>query len=261
MPVSVLITLRHDPRSEPPPVHTNDATHAILAGWFARAGLSDRVDPPATGDPRPFTVSPLLLGGGGLWRIRITLLDDTLLPALRAVWHDEDPAKRESARRVRVVASEFAFSRDPEIGVASYLQLTNASRRVASMTLVFETPTSFRHAGSNLPLPDPVLVFSSYRARWNAFAPAEHRIAPDWNEWLTKSVGISRMDIHTERVVTGHSSEQVGFTGRVKYDVVVPDKAGTGPAIWNTLGRYAEFCATGHRTARGMGQTSLAAAY
>lgn len=257
MPVSVLIALRHDPRSLSPPTHTNEATHAVAVEWLALAGHNKNAGAAALGDSQPYTVSPLLPSRDGVWRLRMTLLDDELWPALRAVWHAEDKAKREAARRVRVVTSEFAFSRDPDVRIVSYSHLARAARRVTSMTFEFETPTSFRHAGASLPLPDPILVFSSHRARWNTFAPAEHKIAPEWNEWLTKSVGISRMGIQTERVETGHLSEQIGFMGRVKYDVVPPVQAGAGPLIWSALGQYAEYCGTGHRTTRGMGQTRL----
>lgn len=114
---------------------------------------------------------------------------------------------------------------------------------------------SFRSGGMDYPLPDPELVFDSYRRRWNAFALARLTILDDWLDWLRRSVAVSRFDVHSEpmRLPDGL---QMGCIGKVQYAIVdLADLPNDAVAVLNCLADYAFFCGTGRKTTQGMGQT------
>lgn len=222
------------------------ALHATFFQWLERAdaNLARRVD---TGNgTKPFTVSGLTRDGAHA-AFRITLLDDALYPFLAA-----GMAQR---REVRVLGEVLPFAAEAQVEQRTYQELVERARQEVVVTLRFESPTSFRSNEMHYPFPDAVLVFASYLARWNVFAPEELWVDASWLEWLRRAVAVSRFRLETQ-VVKFKGYEQIGCVGIVQYRIAEPDRS-LGRAIvpFNFLADYAWFCGTGHKTTQGMGQT------
>jgi CRISPR-associated endoribonuclease Cas6 len=243
MPTSLTFTLAT--RDQNLPENCAPAHHATFFQWLERgdAEIARRVH--NEHDPKPYTVSPLIREGDAA-QFRITLLDDALLPALQT-GIAQNPS-------VRIAWATLELADAPRLTRKSYAQIANAAGEMPTITLRFDSPTSFRSHDMHYPLPDPVMVFASYLARWNAFAPELLHISETWLEWLQQSVAVTRFNLES-RVVKFKDFIQVGCVGTVQYSVMrqQPDRGGIAPL--NALASYAEFCGTGHKTTQGMGQT------
>jgi CRISPR-associated endoribonuclease Cas6 len=223
------------------------ALNALLYHWLdaAKPQLATFVHDQA--EPKPFTVSPLLADGDGGYRFRMTLLEDEYGPYVSQGMSKE--------RSVRVGDKVLAIDGEARVEQRTYQAIAEQAGTRPVARLRFESPTAFKTREMHYPLPDPPLVFASYHARWNAFAPPEYRIDEAWREWLAYHVAVSRLEIHTEVLRFGQY-EHIGFVGQVEYTVV--DRQGDplaqrGP--FNALADYATFCGTGHKTTQGLGQT------
>ena len=223
------------------------ALNALLYHWLdaARPELAAFVHDAA--DPKPFTVSPLLESGDGRFRFRMTLLEDEYGPYISQGMLKE--------RSVRVGDKVLVIDGETQVEHRTYQMIAEEAGTRPLARLRFESPTAFKVRDMHYPLPDPLLVFASYHARWNAFAPPDYRIDETWREWLASSVAVSRLEGHTQVLHFGRY-EHIGFVGQAEYLVV--DRQGDplaqrGP--FNALADYAAFCGTGHKTTQGMGQT------
>lgn len=243
MPVSLTFTL--DTRGQSLPENAIPALHATFFQWLERgdAELARRVH--TRDDPKPYTVSPLILAND-VAHFRITLLDDALYAPLARGIADQ--------RAVRVLWASLPFATEPRLEQRTYAQIAQEAREDTNIVLRFESPTSFKSREMHYPLPDPILVFESYRARWNAFAPEPLHIADAWAEWLARAVAVARFEMRTQ-VMPFKDYTQIGFVGMVQYSVIAraPNREGIGPL--NALADYAYFCGTGHKTTQGCGQT------
>ena len=244
MPVSFTFTLAT--RNQNLPENCVPALHATFFQWLecGDAELARCVHDEY--DPKPYTVSPLVVDNERTACFRITLLDDALLPVLQAGINQ--------APQVRIAWATLELADAPRITQRSYAQIANAANENPDIILRFDSPTSFRSHEMHYPLPDPVMVFASYLARWNAFAPEPLRIADTWLEWLQQSVAVTRFEVET-RAVQFKNFSQIGFVGTVQYSVMPHQSDRGGIAPLNALATYAEFCGTGHKTTQGMGQT------
>ncbi|MBD2429316.1 CRISPR-associated endoribonuclease Cas6 [Phormidium sp. FACHB-1136] len=126
-----------------------------------------------------------------------------------------------------------------------------------SLSLTFVSPTSFRRKGHHLPLPWPRNVFHSYLRRWNEFAnrPVDQDAFLDW---VDDHVVFQRHELVSEKIAAGKRGSVTGFTGAVTYGLA--GKAAENPEfeqLFYTLGHYAPYCGTGHKTTFGLGQTRL----
>jgi CRISPR-associated endoribonuclease Cas6 len=228
------------------PDNANVALHATFFKWLEASdkALAQSIHS-ATG-LKPFTVSPLTVTNGRA-EFRIALLDDALYPAIR-----DGMSKRPYAEIVHAV---LPVAGEPRVTHHSYEQLVDRAWEDDIVTLRFESPASSRSNGMHFPLPDPILVFGSYLARWNTFAPPELRVDESWLEWLRQAVAVARFRIDTEEV-RFPDYQQIGCVGLVQYRIVRPDRSlPRAIAPFNFLADYAFFCGTGHMTTRGMGQT------
>jgi CRISPR-associated endoribonuclease Cas6 len=125
----------------------------------------------------------------------------------------------------------------------------------SSLSLSFTSPTSFRRKGHHLPLPWPSNVFHSYLRRWNEFSGQSIDQA-DFLEWVDNYVVIQRHQIQSEKIAAGKRGSVTGFTGAVTYGL--SGRAHEQPEyvqLFYTLGHYAPYCGTGHKTTFGLGQT------
>jgi CRISPR-associated endoribonuclease Cas6 len=224
------------------------ALHALFYQWLAIGDytLSTRVHD--SSGPRPFTVSPLYRVDG-YPTLRLTLLDDALWPALSA--------GISLTPTVEVMGRPLTLPLDGlQIEYRSYADLAAGGQAETRIQVRFLSPTSFRSREMHYPLPDPALVYQSWLARWNEFAPEELRINVALLDIVAAHVAVSRYDLRTEMVDLGRNRKAVGFVGVVQYHIVRAGKIGDE---WvrrlNLLADYATFCGTGHKTAHGMGQT------
>jgi CRISPR-associated endoribonuclease Cas6 len=243
MPASIELPL--DRRlAERLPRNAVPALHANFFRWLEAGdpALARAID--AAEGVKPFTVSPLFMARE--WAsFRVTLLQDGLLDLL------------EHGIRVRPEVNILGQCLPIMIEglsaiVAEYGSLLANAAREAQITLLFRTPMSFRSEGMDYPLPDPELVFDSYRRRWNAFAPADLAIADDWLDWLRRSVAVSRFELRSEPM-RFPDGLQIGCTGKVQFSVIGAGEHALD--VLNCLADYAFFCGTGRKTTQGMGQT------
>ena len=126
-----------------------------------------------------------------------------------------------------------------------------------SLSLTFVSPTSFRRRGHHLPIPWPRNVFHSYLRRWNEFS--NRPVDPDqFLDWVDDAVVFHRHELISEKIAAGKRGSVTGFTGAVTYGLA--GKAAEDPEfrqLFYTLGHYAPYCGTGHKTTFGLGQTRL----
>lgn len=127
----------------------------------------------------------------------------------------------------------------------------------SSLSLSFTSPTSFRRRGHHLPLPWPPNVFHSYLRRWQIFSghPVE---AQAFLTWVEEGVLIRRHRLCSEKVAAGKRGSVTGFTGQVSFGLT--PEAAAHPQfcqVFSSLGHYAPYCGTGHKTPFGLGQTHL----
>jgi CRISPR-associated endoribonuclease Cas6 len=138
----------------------------------------------------------------------------------------------------------------------TYAKLATVEPR-QNLSLTFVSPTSFRRKGHHLPLPWPRNVFHSYLRRWNEFA--NRPVDPDrFLDWVDDHVVFQRHELVSEKIAAGKRGSVTGFTGAVTYGLA--GKAAENPEfeqLFYTLGHYAPYCGTGHKTTFGLGQTRL----
>jgi len=244
--------------------------------------------------PKPFTVSPLLgLGHGRNGRLsvcpgdtpwlRVTLLDPLLFHAFIAYFLR--PANRP---RLRLEPIGFQVTElistpggHPLAGYASLADLrarweaVDAARH-RRIVLEFRSPTVFHlkdgkneadddeaedesPPGSRKPprrmhvLPDPALVFGELAGRWDRLSGEATQAAT--RDEAARYVVVARHDIETHMVDFGGGRKQVGFTGRVAFEVLDKDNE---PLIrrLNRLADLAFYTGVGSKTTMGMGQVS-----
>lgn len=229
------------------------ALHALFYRWLeaAEPRLANFVHDQA--DPKPFTVSPLIEDGDEQFHFRVTLLEDQYWEYVQSGMRTE--------RTLRMGQKILAMTGEPQVEHRSYADLAQSADPQWAVILRFESPMSFKSHEMHYPLPDPTLVFASYRARWNAFAPEPLHVADEWLEWLTNNVAASRFDMRT-RAVNFDRHQQIGCVGVIQYEVMHRGpQAVSQRAPLNALADYAYFCGTGHKTTQGLGQTRRLSQY
>lgn len=195
--------------------------------------------------PRPYTTSWTITDDAETTgRIRITLLDDALWPAM-----EHAIVFRES---LSIKSGRLMVDGDPKIEHISYEVMIQESSDRRHVGLQFDTPTTFRTRELIQPLPDPILVFRGLSVRWNAYAPHELHVTNKWLQWLYESVALIRLELSTGFISFGDATAS-GFVGKVEYQAVTDWLEGCKQL--NTLGDFAYYSGVGIKTALGMGQT------
>lgn|GEM_PF-3177356 len=108
----------------------------------------------------------------------------------------------------------------------------------------FVSPVSFRHTGTDLPLPVPDLILASLARSWRAYADVPLPGDP---------AGVSLVSIRGESVVheLGQAGlARIGFTGEARYCIEV----GRGQKAARALFSLASFAGVGQKAAWGMGR-------
>lgn len=192
-------------------IHSGRLLHGAFLNFIREhdPGLSERLHDPE--EDKPFTVSflrgpferkegALVAVGGRTYRARVTMLE----VALSALVHEHlTPGAvlqiGEAGFEVQAVAR--SGEEDPWAAVSSYKDLYNGLLDVIAdppfkTTLTFESPTTFRSDGANLPLPVPRFVFRNYYEKWNRYAPIF--LGEDLGEAIERSVWLTRYETKTQ---------------------------------------------------------------
>ena len=246
MPYHITLPLLTKPNT-PFPATPHRALQGAFYAWLRAAddhlaGLVHELP-----GPKPFTVAPLHRRDGVLC-FAFTLLDDTLWPPVESTL--------QNGAAVEIANDRWDVAPDGwQVRHCSYPEMVVSSGTDTRFAFHFRSPTSFRSQDMHYPLPDPVLAFQSWLTRWNAFAPEQLRLNVNTLDLVSAHVAVSRHRIET-RAVTFDRFTQVGFVGRVTYQVIkrrlLNDEL---LRRFNVLAGYAPFCGTGHKTTQGMGQT------
>ncbi len=121
----------------------------------------------------------------------------------------------------------------------------------ASVTLTFQTTTSFKQQGKYIIFPDPALIYQSLLRKWNMFAPEPledgmEAVLPYYTVLKEYALQTASFHIHGRRLT--------GFRGSLTYEL-------TGDAMIRRtaamLLAYAAFAGIGIKTALGMGAAAL----
>ena len=143
----------------------------------------------------------------------------------------------------------------PWAGIADYQRLA-AEHLLASgnpanrVTLRFDSPTSFKSGGMQVPIPTPDLVFGSLADRWNRFSPVP--LSDEMREFSRTCVAISRYDLRSAPMPHKGGSFRVGGVGEVTYTALAGDRYWHG--AMQMLADFAKFSGVGVQTTNGMGQ-------
>jgi len=132
---------------------------------------------------------------------------------------------------------------------------SNAHSPSTTLKLSFLSATSFRRKGNHFPLPVPNNLFHSYLRRWNDFS--NQRFDQDaFLEWVEECVLIHRHRLESVKVTAGKKGSVTGFVGAIELGLA--SAASSQPEfeqLFYTLGQFAPYCGTGHKTTFGLGQT------
>jgi CRISPR-associated endoribonuclease Cas6 len=201
-------------------------------------------------------------------KIRFTLLDDALYPLVSQFFLQHIggmPILR--LGRLPLIISKVAVtfeSGEPWAGFARFEDLlAQASEDETAWSVGFATPTVFRSADADLPLPLPRLCFQSWLNSWDEHAPcpffadrAERRRFLE--EVVEGSVSVKFSQIRMaaqEFYFDGHRTREQGFTGSCQFSVRPARTAARHRKILGVLARYSFYAGTGRKTTMGMGVT------
>lgn len=212
-------------------------------------------------DSKAFTISGLEgnigTNGGKLqlyaeqtYRWKVTAFSSIVVEWL-ALWLQNLPANIE-LRYAPLQIQSISYFLKP----TTYSQLFQI-KKDKKLTLSFVTPTSFRRKGHHFPLPLPVNVFHSYLRRWNDFSkiPCDDEA---FLAWIDESVLISRHQLESVKVAAGKKGSVTSFLGAIEYSLInTVQKQQQFEQLFTTLGQFAPYCGTGHKTTFGLGQTRL----
>jgi CRISPR-associated endoribonuclease Cas6 len=257
---------------------------AEVRGWLfselARydPGLVDRLHDETDPNPKPYTVSGLIVPRAGrrlqdgelrlvphtTCLIRITSLDDTISEILL------DHVLPGLPRRIRLKWNEFSLrgpSQDNawwgEMGWDDFASMP-VSREDVSVTLDFASPTAFRSQGADQPLPVPGQVFRSLWQRWNFYAPEALQIDDLWPKFAEQCIVVSDFRLRSLKVrfKKGEKGAATGCTGQVTYRLLEAHRCGEyepfrpgAELVLQTLAEFALYSGVGHHTTVGLGQS------
>lgn len=266
MLISIVYTLRSESDVTLPRTLGRANYAAVLAALNrVEPGLGGHVH---EGDgPKPLTCSDILNGqtsragthiqAGTDYYLRVTGLTEWVSRGLHAALLAEPPPTWElDHHHFQVVETTASAEAHGWAGQTRYEALAagqmlqgGAPRR--QVTLDFASPTAFKSAGVQVPVPLPNLVFGSLVDRWNQFSPIV--LSPDVRRFGDEMVAISRYRLESRPVQHKQGALRIGGTGRVTYTALGGDR------YWlNTLQMLADFAlysGVGVQTATGMGQT------
>ncbi|MFE1412239.1 CRISPR system precrRNA processing endoribonuclease RAMP protein Cas6 [Streptomyces sp. NPDC058746] len=195
---------------------------------------------------KPWSVSPLFAAPEPQTAVlRIGWLDDTRHPG----------DAFEEGREIRLGSQHFTLT-EAAAEHAPYEALLAASHATHA-ELHAVTPTYFSRNGTQYPLPDPHLLYSSLARRWNTHAP-HHLTIPDTTlRDLRTHLALSAHDIATQPVHLTAGAPRTGYTGHCTFTLTgTPTPAATN--AFTALSLYAHTAGIGAQTTHGCGHTEVA---
>jgi CRISPR-associated endoribonuclease Cas6 len=130
-----------------------------------------------------------------------------------------------------------------------YFKLITSIKEHDHLTVIFRSPTCFRHDGRLNLFPLPSLFLTGLSKRWNHFSDTP---LPLYNP---DSMQVNRYGLKTQMVKFG-SYNLVGFTGFCKY-AFLPETSEIDRWTLSNLFNYANLAGVGYKTAMGMGQVKV----
>ncbi len=134
-----------------------------------------------------------------------------------------------------------------ELAAANLLDSARPSNRV---TLCFNSPTSFKSDGMQVPVPMPNLVFGSLVDRWNQFSPIA--LSDEMRDFGRSNIAINRYKLRSAPVPQKNGGFRTGGMGEVTYIALSGDRYWHG--AMQMLADFAKFSGVGVQTTNGMGQ-------
>ncbi len=201
------------------------------------------------------------IGQGHIVSWRVSLLHDEIAAVTCRALACLPPGEE---GQVQIGTGRFAIessSNRPRDGgdSASFADLLEEGARQANNTVDIElvTPLAFslgqQEWGKRIEMfPLPELVFGSLLRRWNQYAPPEHTLPAELQEWAKQSVVVARYSLRSV-AMNGSKGPQLGSIGRVSYRAMAEPSC-RQIAEWQTLAAFARFSAIGYRTTMGWGQ-------
>lgn len=214
---------------------------------------------------RPFTASTLMgrmqegrLDPAGVYRLRLTGLTGPVCNALLQAASTGPLAAGATLRldyqpfRVETAQSEGHLwaGQDSYTNLAAASLAGDAPRR---LELLLVSPTSFKSAGRQVPLPLPELVFGSLIERWNAFSPVA--FPAEAKRYAQECLAVARYRLRTRPVPVKNEAHRPGALGQITYVALTYDRYWM--AVLQTLARFALYSGIGAGTAAGQGQARL----
>lgn len=268
--ISLLLTLRPlttDRAAQSLPTWWGRAAHALLLQSIAARSPELAAALHEGSGPRPFTASTLMgrmqegkLDPEGVYRLRFTGLTQPVSDALRAatesggalaagatVMLDFQPFRVETAQ----TDGHLWAGQESYTGLAAASLAGEAPRR---LELLLVSPTSFKSAGKQVPLPLPGLVFGSLLERWNAFSPLA--FPGEAKRYAEECLAVTRYRLRTRPVPVKNDAHRIGALGQITYVALTYDRYWM--AVLRTLARFARYGGVGAGTAAGQGQARLA---
>jgi CRISPR-associated endoribonuclease Cas6 len=141
----------------------------------------------------------------------------------------------------------------PWAGRSSYAELAAAilaGDPPRQLGFLLASPTSFRSAGRQVPLPLPELVFGSLVDRWNAFAPLA--FPGEVRRYAQECLAVARYNLRTRPVEAKDGGLRVGAVGQVSYVTLNYDRYWMG--VLAALADFACFGGIGGGATTGLGQ-------
>lgn len=155
---------------------------------------------------KAFSVRPPEPRIGDIVSIRLGLLDDDLINLL---------GERLQARRGRVAIgpAEGAVTNSRLHTMMSWEELADRAEPIDRVDLRFLSPTFFRRGNTAHLLPQPSIVFGSWRARWREI----HGRVPEC-KFDDASMHVRRLDVRTQ-IAELRGEQRAGIVGDVSIDI------------------------------------------
>ncbi len=216
--------------------------------------------------PKPLTCSDILnarsnrdgtrLELGSAYYLRVTGLTESVSRALLQALVEEPPTAVElDYHPLQVTASTVDEAQHGWAGSTTYESLA-ASQMLRSgsipkqVTMQFASPTAFKQAGRQMPVPLPDLVFGSLVERWNAFSPLA--LSPEMRRFGAEMLALTRYRLQSRPVAQKNGALRIGGVGTASYRALGGDRYWL--AAMQMLAEFARYSGIGAQTATGMGQ-------
>jgi CRISPR-associated endoribonuclease Cas6 len=264
--ISLLLTLR--------PLDS-DRPAASLPTWWGRASqalalqIFDQLDPTLAAalhdgsSLRPFTASTLMgrmnegrLDPQGSYALRFTGLTQPVSQLLASAVQPGGPLAPGASLQLDYQSFQVEALQTGDhlwAGQAGYSELAAAAlagEAPRQIGFLLASPTSFRSAGKQVPLPLPELLFGSLVDRWNAFAPLA--FPAEVRRYAQECLAVARYSLRTRPVGAKEGGARVGALGQISYVTLNYDRYWMG--VLAVLADFARYGGIGGGTAMGLGQ-------